>query len=353
MRDVVFVLIIVAFFAIAAAYVRACGRIIGPDERQRRGAPTSNRSMASRSGPGADDRRQRHRAGARRPDHRLPGRAPCSSPRSSEMTGANWLQFAVLIALVVVATPILGRYMAKVFGADGDRAPGDRVFLPDRAGRLPRHRRRPEARAALAGLRLRRAQLQPRLGARPLPAAAGPGVAAAEPDRRRRTCPPALSFNTAVSFVTNTNWQNYAPENTVCHLTQMVGLAVQNFVSAAVGIAVAIALVRGPDPAAVGHDRQLLGRPHPSHDPHPAAARRSSFALVFVEPGDDPELRRLHRGDDARGRHPGDRRRPVRQPGGDQGARHQRRRVAQRQRRPPVREPERAHEPARRCSSSC
>ena len=57
--------------------------------------------------------------------------------------------------------------------------------------------------------------------------------------------PEALSYNTAVSFVTNTNWQNYAPENTVSHFTQMVGLATQNFVSAAVGIAVAIALVRG------------------------------------------------------------------------------------------------------------
>ena len=57
--------------------------------------------------------------------------------------------------------------------------------------------------------------------------------------------PPALAFNTAVSFVTNTNWQNYAGESTMSHLTQMSGLAVQNFVSAAVGIAVAIALVRG------------------------------------------------------------------------------------------------------------
>jgi K+-transporting ATPase ATPase A chain len=57
--------------------------------------------------------------------------------------------------------------------------------------------------------------------------------------------PPALAFNTSVSFVTNTNWQNYAAEDTVGYLTQMSGLAVQNFVSAAVGIAVAIALVRG------------------------------------------------------------------------------------------------------------
>ncbi|HEU0240437.1 MAG TPA: potassium-transporting ATPase subunit KdpA [Micromonosporaceae bacterium] len=56
---------------------------------------------------------------------------------------------------------------------------------------------------------------------------------------------PALSWNTAVSFVTNTNWQAYSGESTMTYVTQMAGLAVQNFLSAAVGIAVAIALVRG------------------------------------------------------------------------------------------------------------
>jgi K+-transporting ATPase ATPase A chain len=56
---------------------------------------------------------------------------------------------------------------------------------------------------------------------------------------------PDIAFNTAVSFVTNTNWQSYVPETTVSWLTQAAGLAVQNFVSAAVGMCVAIALVRG------------------------------------------------------------------------------------------------------------
>jgi potassium-transporting ATPase potassium-binding subunit len=56
---------------------------------------------------------------------------------------------------------------------------------------------------------------------------------------------PDLAFNTAVSFMTNTNWQSYVPETTMSYLVQMAGLAVQNFVSAAVGIAVAIALIRG------------------------------------------------------------------------------------------------------------
>jgi K+-transporting ATPase ATPase A chain len=57
--------------------------------------------------------------------------------------------------------------------------------------------------------------------------------------------PAPLAWNTAASFTTNTNWQNYSGETTMSYLTQMSGLAVQNFVSAAVGIAVAIALVRG------------------------------------------------------------------------------------------------------------
>ena len=56
---------------------------------------------------------------------------------------------------------------------------------------------------------------------------------------------PGIAFNTAVSFVTNTNWQSYVPETVMGHLVQMAGLTVQNFVSAALGMAVAVALVRG------------------------------------------------------------------------------------------------------------
>ena len=56
---------------------------------------------------------------------------------------------------------------------------------------------------------------------------------------------PGIAFNTAVSFVTNTNWQSYVPETVMGHLVQMAGLTVQNFASAAVGTAVAVALVRG------------------------------------------------------------------------------------------------------------
>jgi K+-transporting ATPase ATPase A chain len=57
--------------------------------------------------------------------------------------------------------------------------------------------------------------------------------------------PPALAFNTAASFVTNTNWQNYSGESTMGYLVQMAGLAVQNFLCAAVGLAIAIAMIRG------------------------------------------------------------------------------------------------------------
>lgn len=58
-----------------------------------------------------------------------------------------------------------------------------------------------------------------------------------------------LALNTAISFVTNTNWQSYAGENAMSYLSQMAGLAVQNFVSTAAGIAVLFALIRGLRPS--------------------------------------------------------------------------------------------------------
>ena len=71
------------------------------------------------------------------------------------------------------------------------------------------------------------------------------GQAALPMDRDLPGVPFWMSFNTAVSFVTNTNWQSYAGESTLGFTVQMAGLAVQNFLSAAVGIAVAVALIRG------------------------------------------------------------------------------------------------------------
>ena len=66
---------------------------------------------------------------------------------------------------------------------------------------------------------------------------------------------PDLSFNTSVSFNTNTNWQSYGGETTMSYLTQMIGLAVHNFLSAAIGMAVLIALIRG----FVRHSAQTIG----------------------------------------------------------------------------------------------
>jgi potassium-transporting ATPase potassium-binding subunit len=158
------------------------------------------------------------------------------------MSTASWVQLAVLVAALAVSAPFLGGYIAKVFA--GGNAPGDRVFGPIERGiyRLtgvdPRREQRwPIYATSLLAFSVFSVLvlyvLQRVQGSLPLNPTNVDAV------------PPALAFNTAVSFTTNTNWQNYAGENTVSHLTQMAGLAVQNFVSAAVGIAVAIALIRG------------------------------------------------------------------------------------------------------------
>ena len=95
----------------------------------------------------------------------------------------------------------------------------------------------------------------------PLRAAAAAGRAAAQSARVVGAVPTPVAFNTAVSFVTNTNWQSYGGETTMSHLVQMVGLTVQNFVSAATGIAVAFALIRGFARRETPSARQFLGRP--------------------------------------------------------------------------------------------
>ena len=158
------------------------------------------------------------------------------------MTGASWAQFAFLVVLIGISIPIVGGYLAKVFG--GGKAPGDRVFLPverfiyrltrvdpDREQRWTVYAFSVLAFSVVSVIVLYAMQrLQTLL---PLNPTHVPKVSE------------ALSFNTAVSFVTNTNWQSYYPETTVSHFTQMAGLAVQNFVSAGVGLAIAIALIRG------------------------------------------------------------------------------------------------------------
>lgn len=159
------------------------------------------------------------------------------------MVVAGWLQFAALAAAVAIGSRLLGPYLAGVFG-DGNRPYGDRFFLPfeQRIYRLcgvdESREQRWNAYAysllafSAAGVLLLYG-LQRLQGVLPLnPAGHG-------------SVPAPLAFNTAVSFVTNTNWQSYSGESTMSLLTQMGGLAVQNFLSAAVGMAVAVAFIRG------------------------------------------------------------------------------------------------------------
>ena len=128
------------------------------------------------------------------------------------------------------------------------------------------------------------------------------------------------------------------------HLTQMAGLAVHNFVSAAWrgGRGGAHPRARAP---AHAHARQLLGRPRAHDDPHPRAARDRLHARAR-EPGRGPELPRRAHGHDGHRSEADDPGRPDREPGSDQGDRRERRRPVQRQLRAPVREPQPDHEHA-------
>lgn len=157
------------------------------------------------------------------------------------MTLVGWLQISLLFFAVLLVIKPLGLYMARVFS-------GERTFLSPVLGRVERDLYRvsgisPEKEQSwlgytlamltfsLAGFLALYAML--RLQAYlPLNPQGFPGL------------PSDLAFNTAVSFVTNTNWQNYGGETTMSHFSQMAGLTVQNFLSAATGMALAIAVTR-------------------------------------------------------------------------------------------------------------
>jgi potassium-transporting ATPase potassium-binding subunit len=109
---------------------------------------------------------------------------------------------------------------------------------------------------------------------------------------------PDLSFNTAVSFITNTNWQNYGGESTLSYLVQMLGLTHQNFLSAATGIVLAVALIRGFARASMRHDRQFLGRYHALHALHPHPDLHHLRAVPGLA-GHATDARPLRRGDHA------------------------------------------------------
>ena len=91
-----------------------------------------------------------------------------------------------------------------------------------------------------------------------------------------------LAFNTAASFATNTNWQAYGGETTLSYLTQMLGLTVQNFVSAATGMAILVALIRGLARRSATDHRQLLDGPRPQHTLHSPAAGPALVPAVGV-----------------------------------------------------------------------
>jgi K+-transporting ATPase ATPase A chain len=150
-------------------------------------------------------------------------------------TVAGLLQIALLIAALAACYRPLGAYMARVYTSE-HHSRLERVLYramgvdPGSDQRWPVYARSLLAFSAVSVLALYALlRFQPHL-----PLSLGfPGVA------------PDQAFNTAASFVTNTNWQSYSGESTMGHLAQMAGLAVQNFVSAAVGMAVAVALIRG------------------------------------------------------------------------------------------------------------
>jgi len=162
------------------------------------------------------------------------------------MTLNGWLQIFFFLALILLVTKPLGHYMTRVF--NGERTFLDPVLGPIErliykltrvdAGREMRWTEYAVTMLLFSGVSmlvlygLQRAQ-----GVLPLNPQHLPGV-----DSAAFT---GSSFNNASSFTTNTNWQSYVPEVTMSYLTQMAGLAYHNFVSAATGIALAIAFIRG------------------------------------------------------------------------------------------------------------
>lgn len=157
------------------------------------------------------------------------------------MTLNGWIQILVFCGIVILLVKPLGGYMTRVF--NGERTLLSPILSPIERGlyRIAGTRETEEQHwsvytaallfFSLAGVVLLYF-LQRLQGMLPLNPA---GVGAVQPE---------LAFNTAVSFVTNTNWQSYGGESTMSYLTQMAGLTVQNFVSAASGIAIAVALIR-------------------------------------------------------------------------------------------------------------
>lgn len=158
------------------------------------------------------------------------------------MTANSWFQIFLFLTVIFAITKPVGVFMAHVFNRD--RTFLDRLLRPIerliyRLTGVDEQREMPWTEYGIAMLVFSGASMlllylmertQHWLPLNP---------------QKLANVPPDLAFNTATSFTTNTNWQAYVPETTMSYLTQMGGLAYHNFVSAAVGIALAIALIRG------------------------------------------------------------------------------------------------------------
>jgi K+-transporting ATPase ATPase A chain len=158
------------------------------------------------------------------------------------MTANGWFQILFFLAVIAAITPPLGAYMTRVFARE--RTWLDVVLRPIewliyRTTGVDETREMRWTEYAAALLLFSAVSMLALYGMQRLQA-----VLPWNPQRLPGV-PPDLAFNTAASFTTNTNWQAYSGESTMSYLTQMAGLAYHNFVSAAVGIAVAIAFIRG------------------------------------------------------------------------------------------------------------
>jgi len=158
------------------------------------------------------------------------------------MTLIGWIQIVLFCAIVVALARPLGGYMTRVF--NGERTllspalrPVETAFY--RIGGVDERREQHWLTYAVAMLLFHVGGFLIIYGLMRLQALLPLNPA------EQGAVAPDLSFNTAISFITNTNWQNYGGESTLSYLTQMVGLTHQNFLSAATGIALAMALIRG------------------------------------------------------------------------------------------------------------
>ena len=157
------------------------------------------------------------------------------------MSGASWAEIAALFGLLAVSTPLLGNYMAKVYRRGA--APGDRVFVPVERLTYRLLRIDPEGEQRWSSYVGSVLALTVVGGLLTYVVLRTQHILPVNPDHFSNVSP-GLSFNTAISFVTNTNWQNYVGESTLSQFSQMFGLVVHQFLSAAMGMALAVAFIR-------------------------------------------------------------------------------------------------------------